>query len=356
VITQPELTVPDLLAPEFLQDFGVAVGAIVVAYVLSALLTAGAVKLTARTESDLDDAVIAELRPAVFLGLLAFAGWMSLDNLYLSGRGEYLATGVLGSVAAFVLGRAVYRVGMLLVHFFGRPGRTGRRLDRRLVPLAEYALQLVVSLVTVYAILVAWELHGTLLGTSAGALGLALGLAAEGSLANVIAGLFIAVDRPCRVGDFVVHGKNRGRVTHIGLRSIRLLTTDGVEIIIPNALLVHARIVNETGGPDETMRLVTDFALPHGADLDRVRRLLDVDLPPMRGLAPGRRPEFRVLALGERGVTVGVYYWLSEPSMRTPGTNSINTWLYKQLTAAGVEFALPRHDVHLDPATLPSLT
>lgn len=356
MLSQPaDLTVPNLLSPELLQDFGIAVSAIVASYLLSALLTTGAVKLTTRTETDLDDAIIGELRPAIFFGLLAFAAWMSLDNLRLSGRAEYVAIGLLGTGAAFVLGRALYRVAVLLIGAFGRSERAGFRIERRLVPLAEYATQLVVWLGTLYAVLAAWELAGTLLGTSAGMLGLALGLAAEGSLANVIAGLFIAVDQPCRVGDFIVladtHGRlggERGRITQIGLRSVRVLTNDGVEIVVPNSQLGASRIVNETAGPDETLRLRTRFILRHDADVERVRALVEVDLPPLRGLAAGRRPELRVLELDARGIHVGVFFWLSEPSLRLPGYDSLNTWLYGRLTAAGVRLAPPQHVAHVD--------
>ena len=347
----------DTLAPEVLQDLGVVVGALVLAYLLSALLTAGAARLTARTETQLDDAVIAELRPAIFFGLFAVAVWAALGYLGLRARVEYVAFGALGSVVAVTCGRAVFRAARLVIRGLSEPGRARLRLPPRLVPLAEYAAQIVVWLAVLHAILVAWDLEAALLNTSAGTLGLAVGLAAEGSLSNVVAGLFIHADRSCHVGDYLrLADGNRGRVTHIGLRSVRVLTDDCVEINIPNALFGARRVVNETAGEAGDVRLQTRFVLPLTVDVERVRRLV-AEMPRLPHLSPDREPEFRVLAVDERGVRVAVYFWLGDLTKRSPSFDAVNTWLYSHLTAAGVSFSLPQHVVHVDqvPAALAAI-
>lgn len=350
LIEQPpaEGGVLDSLGPEVLQDLGVVAGALVLAYLLSALLTAGAARLTARTETDLDDAVIRELRPAVFLGLLSLAVWASLGHLDLRGRLAFVLTGAVGTVVAVACGRAVFRAALLVIRALSRTagGRVG--LPPRLVPVAEYAAQIVVWLSVLYGILVAWELEATLLQTSAGTVGLAVGLAAEGSLSNVVAGLFIHADRPCHAGDYLrLADGNRGRVTHIGLRSVRVLTDDNVEINIPNALFGAGRVVNETAGEAPDVRMQTKFVLPLTVDVERVRGIV-AEMPALPHLSPRRRPEFRVLAVDERGVQVAVYFWLGDLTKRSPSFDEVNTWLYRRLTAAGVSFARPQHVMHVD--------
>lgn len=348
----------DSLGPEVLRDLGVVAGALVLAYVLSALLSVGAARLTARTDSDLDDAIFAELQPPLFLALLALAVWASLDNLHLPARLEYLVAGAVFTAAAVVGGRGLYRSALLVIRALAGPDRVRGRLPARLVPLAEYVAQLAVWFAALYGILVAWDLEAALLSTSAGVLGLAVGLAAEGSLSNVVAGLFVQADRACRIGDWLVlDGGDRGRVTHVGLRSIRVLTNDGIEINVPNGLFGGAQVVNESAGPAHDIRLSTTFVLPLTVDLERVRGLITEASPALRHLSPGRPFEFRALAVGERGVQVAVFFWIADPGARVPAFDVVNCWLYERLTAAGVEFALPQHVVHVDavPAVLSAL-
>ncbi len=338
----------DLLSSAALTELGIVVGAIAVAYVLSVALTVGAARLTARTISDLDDLVIAELRAPIFLGLGSVAVWLSIAHLHLPGRIEGLLLSLLGTVVAVVVGRRLFRVARHVILALSRPERRRLRLSPRLVPLAEYASQIALWLGTLYAIAAAWGLETTLLASSAGLFGLALGLAADAPLGNVIAGLFIAADRPCQLGDFLAFPDGtRGQVTHIGLRSVRVLTLDGVELNLPNALVSGSRVVNETAGDDPAIRLATRFILHQGVALERVREVV-AGMPALPGVDAARRPELWVLALDERGVHVAALFWITEPSRRLPATDAVNTWLYGQLTAAGVAFAVRQHVVHVD--------
>lgn len=343
-----DASTPDLLTPELLGELGVVAGALVFAYVLSVALTVGAARLTARTVSELDDVVIAELRRPVFLGLLALAVWLSIDHLHLPARAASIVLSLLGTAVAVVAGRRLYRVARHVIRALARPEQRRFHLPPRLVPLAEYASQIVLWGATLYAVAAAWELQAKLLGSSAGLVGLSLGLAADGPLRNVVAGLFIAADSPCQLGDFLAFPDGtRGRVTHIGLRSVRVLTLDGVEINIPNALLGDSHVVNETAGDDPAIRLTTRFVLHHGVDIGRIRALV-AELPELPGVTRARRPELKVLGLDERGVHLALFFWITEPSVRLPATDAVNTWLYGHLSRAGVSFAVPQHVVRVD--------
>lgn len=346
----------DLLSPEALQELGLVVAALVLAYVLSVALTVGAARLTTRTASDLDDVVIAELRAPIFFGLGAVAVWLSIDRLHLPPWLEAPTLSLLGTAVAVVVGRRSLRVARHVIFALSRPEPGRVRLSPRYVPLAEYTARIALALAMLYAVAVAWGLETTLLSSSAGLVGLALGLAADGPLGHVIAGLFIAADRPCQLGDVLaLPDGTRGQVTHIGLRAVRMLTLDGVEINLPNALVSGGQVVNETAGDDPAIRLSTRFVLHHGVELERVRALVAA-MPALPGVEATRRPELRVLALDERGVRAAVLFWIVEPSVRLPATDAVNTWLYGQLNAAGLAFAVPQQVMHVDAVALAALT
>ena len=78
--------------------------------------------------------------------------------------------------------------------------------------------------------------------------------------------MFILADAPYKLGDYIVLDTGeRGQVTHIGIRSTRLLTRDDVEITVPNSVMGNAKITNEAGGPvlniEFVLRLVWRMAV-----------------------------------------------------------------------------------------------
>ena len=93
-------------------------------------------------------------------------------------------------------------------------------------------------------------------------------------MANLFSGVFILADAPYKIGDFVVlDSGERGEVTHIGIRSTRLLTRDDVEVTIPNAVMGNTKIINESGGPHE-IQVRVQVGVAYGGDIDLVREVL----------------------------------------------------------------------------------
>ena len=126
-----------------------------------------------------------------------------------------------------------------------------------------------------YLIMAAWHVNLTSWLASAGVLGIAVGFAAKDTLANFISGVFILVDAPYKVGQYIIiDGETRGVVTDIGMRSTRLLTRDNVEVTVPNAVIGNAKIVNESSGPSPKMRVRVNASVAYGSDVDQVQEIL----------------------------------------------------------------------------------
>ena len=63
-------------------------------------------------------------------------------------------------------------------------------------------------------------------------------------------------------------------ITHIGIRSTRIITRDDIEIIVPNGILATTTVVNESGGPTEKFRIRLKVGVAYGSDIDKVERIL----------------------------------------------------------------------------------
>ena len=209
------------------------------------------------------------------------------------------------------------------------------------------ALVLIVALAA-YLIFSAWDIDMTAWFASAGIAGIAIGFAAKDTLANLFSGVFILADAPYKIGDFVVlDSGERGRVTHIGIRSTRLLTRDDVEVTIPNSIMGNSKIINESGGPYEKHRVRVQVAVAYGSDVDRVREVLMGVATSQDGICEDPEPRVRFRSFGPSGLDFELLCWIDEPVLRGWALDALNTAVYKRFAQEGIEIPLPKQDLYI---------
>ena len=111
-------------------------------------------------------------------------------------------------------------------------------------------------------------------GLAAGALGLGLGFGLQDVIGNFVSGLILAVERPIQKGDTVEVGNLLGRVSEIGVRSSKVQTFEGAEVIVPNGSLLSKELINWTLS-DERRRLDIAVRVAYGTDPHHVVELLE---------------------------------------------------------------------------------
>ena len=153
----------------------------------------------------------------------------------------------------------------------------GKNLEKRLDPmLAQFF-----SNVARYAILTAavlgclgvFGIQTTSFAAVLGALGLAIGLAFQGTLSNFAAGIMLLVFRPFKVGDVIEVAGEIGSVKELELFTTELVSADNRRIIVPNSEVFGKKIINYTHYP--TRRVEVAVGTDYGADLDKVRGVLE---------------------------------------------------------------------------------
>lgn len=175
---------------------------------------------------------------------------------------------LLGAILVLVLGFAV-------AGWLGRLVRrilTKAQIDPTLAPiLAAVARYALIILVAVAALSQLGIQTASLLAVL-GAAGLAIGLALQGTLSNIAAGLMLLWLRPFRIGDYIEVGTQSGAVREIGLFVCELRTFDGLFLLMPNSAIWNHPLKNHTRNGS---RLVgVSVSVPAGAELDRVRQTL----------------------------------------------------------------------------------
>ena len=166
-----------------------------------------------------------------------------------------------------------------------------------------------------------------------GSCGLAIGLALQGSLANLAGGIMLMVFRPFKVGDFISDGAHEGTVKKITMFYTAIATADNLQVTLPNGALANAAIKNLNA--NEIRRLDIDVTLSPAADKEKVCELLldcakknelVLDDPAPEALVTvteGGLPTFKLRTWFKSGDYWTVYFGLNEAVQKTLTENAL---------------------------------
>jgi small-conductance mechanosensitive channel len=223
--------------------------------------------------------------------------WSMLEQVL---RNPKLASGV-RALVVLVISLVLARVlAGATVSALARASAQQRMLGRR---LAFYTV-LGLGVVSAFDEL-GFSMH-TLLG-AAGVATVAIGLAAQTSTSNFVAGLFLIAERPFVIGDVVRIGNTTGEVLSIDLLSIKLRTYDNLYVRVPNESVVKTEVTNLTYFPIRRVDLA--IAVTYGVELKRVRELLYEVASAHTACLEEPKPRLLIQAFGEATIQLQFSVW-----------------------------------------------
>jgi MscS family membrane protein len=187
--------------------------------------------------------------------------------------------------------------------------------------------------------------------------GLAVALAAQSSIENLIGGLNLYADRPIRVGDFCDYAGIQGHVEHIGLRSTRLRGLDRTVTSVPNSLLAKIHVTNFALRDQMLYRHTLD--LRYETTTDQLRNLVNsitayLDSNPivLRNVAD---PRVRIVGFGDWSIKVEVYAYVA--ATQVPAflviQQELSLAIIDIVRRSGADFAFPSQTLYVTRDTLP---
>jgi small conductance mechanosensitive channel len=225
---------------------------------------------------------------------------------------------IIDAVVSVLVLVAAWLVYWLLRHAINRFSR--RRNLAEADPGAETRFRMIERLSAVVLILVAvglvfWIMNVDALKrvavgifASAGVAGIALGFAAQTTMANLASGIIIAFAQPIRLGDHVKIDDEYGAVESIGLFYTNIRTWDNRRLVIPNKLLSDRTIRNYTLG-DPRMPALVVLRLDYGADVEAVRTILLKEAQSHPLFLADPEPSVQMVDADEMGVSVRLMAW-----------------------------------------------
>jgi small-conductance mechanosensitive channel len=181
-------------------------------------------------------------------------------------------------------------------------------IDQQVALLVSRIAYLTVVLLGVIAFFTRWFGNPTLVFGGFGFLALAFSLAFQDILKNFIAGLFMLLERPFRLGDEITVDNHTGIVENIEMRATTLRTTDGEQVITPNSLVYTGTIINRTRYPTRMFTLTAK--VPDGVVVDGLVERLREELKNRPDLSKDPPPHVGLQPSVDGGLTLEVRYWL----------------------------------------------
>jgi small-conductance mechanosensitive channel len=232
-------------------------------------------------------------------------------------------------------------------------------IDRSLGPLLRKTMRAVLWIIGVLFILnsVFNQDIGALLATL-GIAGLAISLAAQDSLKNLIGSVTIVLDRPFQVGERIVYKDFDGVIEEIGLRSTKLRTLTGHVVTIPNSNIVNDPIENI--GQRPSIRRIMNVTITYDTPLEKIKEAVQIIRAileeegirePIHAIINGDEfpPRVYFNDYNAESLNIFVIYWYVPPAYwdYLDHAQRLNLRLFEEFEKAGIEFAFPTQTVYL---------
>ena len=216
------------------------------------------------------------------------------------------------------------------------------RLDRTLVPLLAALVRYAGLTLTIIVTLGNFGIQTASIIAVLGAAGIAVGLALQGTLSNVAAGLMLLFLRPFKIGDWVEAAGVSGSVREIGLFTTTIDTFDNVYISVPNSAIWTSNIINHARYG--TRRLDLDIGIGYDSDLDVAEKAV-LELAQDPRILPNPEPRFLVVSYGDSAINVRLRAYASYDDFFDLYWD-LNRRLKGVLDVHGIDIPFPQRVVH----------
>ncbi len=329
----------------YYQALIILVSGLIIAKLINLILGKVVLRITQYTHSGLGDQITKALRPALFYSVQLAAIAMAID-LVLPEHGYWPS--LTFKTLAIVLWMIFFvRVVKIVLRTLSHDARNPF-INTQTLPLFENMGIMLIFGAALYALFAVWGVDMTAWLASAGIVGIAVGFAAKDTLANLFSGVLIIADAPYKIGDYIVlDSGERGEVTHIGIRSTRILSRDDVEITIPNAIMGNSKIINESGGPNKKSRIRIHVGVAYGCDIDHAKSVLLAVAVANAEICTDPEPRVRLRQFGASSLDLDLLCWIDDPSQRGKVSDELSTAIYKRFRAENIEIPYSKHDLYI---------
>lgn len=324
-------------------------GSYVAARMLSFLFGRVLARAARRTATGLDDRVVAAVKRPLTYALFLVGCYAAAHRAPLPDAWSRRLDHLLFVLSVLLISLALARAFSIFIEWYATESASAQAgaVGVEFGPLLNKLGRALIGVLAAITILQHLGVNVASLVVSLGVGSLAIGLAAQDTLANLFAGFTLTLDRPFAVGDRIQLTTGEiGDVVAIGMRSTRVRTLDDTWVIIPNSVLVKDRLTNLTR-PTRSMTVRVDVGVAYGSDLERAKAALTGAAAGCSYLAPGAQPVVVVTGLADFAVQLRVVFTARDYTEAHLAKSQVLEEIARRLPEAGIEIPFPtRRIIH----------
>jgi small-conductance mechanosensitive channel len=332
------------------RDWAIALGIILVAFtllrIIQSLIIRKVRQLTTRTKSTLDDFIIAIIQSSVMPLLYVLAVYFGLKYIRMSERaGEITRVAILLVNCFFIL-----RIITSFIGYGFRNALSGKDGNAMRQKQARGILLIVQAAVWLIGILFLIDNLGydiTTLVAGLGIGGIAIALAAQTILGDLFSYLVIFFDKPFEIGDFIIVEDKMGTIEYIGIKTTRLRTLDGEQLICSNTDLTNSRVHNYKRMQER--RVAFTLGVLYDTPPEKLRSVPGLVEDVVRSVKEVRFDRAHFSSFGDSSLNFEIVYYVLSPDYTTymDRQQEINFSVYEAFSREEIGFAFPTQTLHI---------
>jgi len=333
---------------DYLIFFAIIVGSLIVGRAVFYISKRVLRKKAEISKTKIDDILVEAMeKPLVFL-IFIIGFIIALKTLNLSSSVSEIFSNIIQIILTInIFWFVIYFVDALLMYYITPlASKTKSELDDVLLPVVRRLVKVTLIVIAVIIIIDNFGYDVTSLIAGLGIGGLAFALAAKDMLANLFGGMSILTDKPFKLGDRIKIEDYDGWVREIGLRTTKMETLDGFQLIVPNAKIADTILQNVSREKSRKVKATigVEYDTPMRKMEEAKKILEDVIL---KNKDTENRSIISFTEFGDSSLNFLVIYWIKNLDKILNAKHNINMEIKKRFEKAKIEMAFPTRTVYL---------
>jgi len=301
------------------------------------------------TKTELNDRILKRAIPNISLMLNVFGLYLAIRSLPLPEKFVTILSGLLYITLVVILFNLIYRsCGELLKWYVDGHVDVDTNMSRHMVPMVEKLTMLFLMSAGLIFVLKHFNYDIFSLVTALGIGSLAIGMAAKDTLAHMISGFTLMLDRPFDIGDRIKLTNGQvGDVIDIGLRSTKIQGLDTTVMIIPNSDLCNSTVINLVR-PTAVIQGRITIGVGYDSDVYKVKRLLLELADSNPDVVKTPSPEVLFTSFGDSALNMLFIFWVSDPGSLGQVTDQLNCSILSCFRENNIEIPYPTRTVIME--------
>jgi small-conductance mechanosensitive channel len=335
---------------DYLTALIVFLGIILILYAFKFIILKKLQKLSKKTKSEVDDIMLAFIDGINWQLYVLLAIFISLKLIVVPNFLDQIINWILGIGIVYYVVRALQHVIDFFIKRAEKTSSTGKSVDAQTMQVVGRIMKWSLWVLAIIFLLGNLGINITPLLAGVGVGGIAIAFALQTILEDLFASVSIYLDKPFTIGDFIVIGENSGIVKHIGVKSTRIQTLQGEELVVSNRELTEVRVHNYK--KLEKRRVVINYGVTYDTPNSKLKKIPTIVSKVINRQEQAEHNRTHFKNFGQSSLEFETVFFIdsSEYIIMMDNRQEINLGIKAAFEKEGIEIAYPTQTLYLHKA------